>query len=475
MIKRISWLSPLTVLGAIGLVAMLFCIAEAGTYKLEYPAGYGCNCKPSPWNYGKFETQWRQWPGEVRLDQQHPRAIGATPLPPTKGYEELPLPRKKIQDLQPSTAPETERQAPDSNEQPGGPGIIPGGPAIPGGPTIPGGETLPGLKPEPGGLNPSPGLPPDFNLPGILDKTEKQPNELPKETPPSLEKKDNPPTDQPKDTKDNAKPGVGGLKFKSDSPKKVGARQPAIHRDDQTSDFKNNVPMRLPDTAPANSTAENSPPTNETHLQANWNATLQPGMYAETFRSGTIYPSTDMAKQANYQAPAESNGTGRMPNEVVQQSFQQAQPSAGKIAAPPIALKGYCPVELSHSGRWVQGDPRWTVIHQGVTYRLSGNEQRLQFLAHPEQFAPANEGNDLVLSVNEKRSVPGELSYCAAFQGRIYMFSSATTQKEFQQNPERFINSQNQSSESSDLNYNSRVVREPQTLGRAYNAQRAGF
>ena len=28
---------------------------------------------------------------------------------------------------------------------------------------------------------------------------------------------------------------------------------------------------------------------------------------------------------------------------------------------PPMALKGYCPVELCRNGRWVQGDPRWTV------------------------------------------------------------------------------------------------------------------
>jgi hypothetical protein len=177
---------------------------------------------------------------------------------------------------------------------------------------------------------------------------------------------------------------------------------------------------------------------NQARPQANGNPTVQPGIYAEAFRSGTIYPSTDNARQANYQAPAESSGSGRFSPEVVQQSFQQSGPSAEK-PAPPIALKGYCPVELCRNGRWVQGDPRWTVIHQGAAYRLSGNDQRMQFLANPEQFAPANGGNDLVISVGQRRDVPGDLSYCAAFKGRIYMFSSSATQLEFQKSPERFI------------------------------------
>ncbi len=143
--------------------------------------------------------------------------------------------------------------------------------------------------------------------------------------------------------------------------------------------------------------------------------------------------------------------------------------------APPIALKGYCPVELCRNGQWVQGDPRWTVIHQGVAYRLSGNEQRLQFLAHPEQFVPANEGNDLVISINQHRNVPGELSFCAAFKGRIYMFSSSATQLEFQKNPEYFIGAQNSDAGSPDPGTSSLGVRGYQTLGRVYNRERAGF
>jgi YHS domain-containing protein len=52
---------------------------------------------------------------------------------------------------------------------------------------------------------------------------------------------------------------------------------------------------------------------------------------------------------------------------------------------------------------------------------------------------PVNGGNDPVIAAKERRNAPGEVSYCAEFKGRIYMFTSAATQAEFQKNPERFV------------------------------------
>ncbi len=140
MIKRIFCFSPAMIAGAIGLVYLLHDVAEAGTYNLEYPANYGCNCTPNWRNFGAFTPKWRPWPGEERLDQEFPRVIGAERLPPTQGYEELPLPRKKLQELQQS--------APPSENEP--PPFLPNEP--PSGPTVPSDGSLPGPKPEPGGL-----------------------------------------------------------------------------------------------------------------------------------------------------------------------------------------------------------------------------------------------------------------------------------------------------------------------------------
>ena len=95
-------------------------------------------------------------------------------------------------------------------------------------------------------------------------------------------------------------------------------------------------------------------------------------------------------------------------------------------------------MELTSNGRWVPGDRRWTAVHKGQVYRFSGPAQQQQFLANPDAFAPVNSGNDPVLAVGDNRCVPGQPAYCATYNGRLYMFSSAATKAQFIQNPQRY-------------------------------------
>ena len=108
------------------------------------------------------------------------------------------------------------------------------------------------------------------------------------------------------------------------------------------------------------------------------------------------------------------------------------------VVMPPVVLNGYCVVELATNGRWTPGDLRWTVVYKGGIYRFSGPVQRQQFLANPDAFAPVNSGNDPVLAVDGNRSLPGRPAYCAMYNGRLYMFSSAATQAKFNQSPQRY-------------------------------------
>ena len=85
-----------------------------------------------------------------------------------------------------------------------------------------------------------------------------------------------------------------------------------------------------------------------------------------------------------------------------------AEPGFDKVAVPPLAINGYCVVELVTNGRWVKGDLRWTVVDKGRIYRFSGPAQRQQFLADPDAFTPVNSGNDPVMAVDENRSLPGQ-------------------------------------------------------------------
>jgi YHS domain-containing protein len=291
------------------------------------------------------------------------------------------------------------------------------------------------LPSEPGGFNLPPNLPPSDVI-------------LPQDTPAPLNNRENAPLPPGRDSKDNSKPDAGAMQFKPESPRRGVSNQSAPNRNAGTGGMKTSM-TRLPSTEPTAPAAEVAPLMNRSNPQANWDSALQQGVYAEASRAGSPYSPSEVAKQTNYQTPVAPNGNGRFSGEIVEQSYQQPHPEpqtssampadSRPTVAPPVAMKGYCPVELNRGGRWVQGDPRWTVVYQGATYHLSGNEQRLLFLANPDQFAPANGGNDMVVTVNDHRTVPGDLSYCAAFKGRIYMFSSAATQMEFQKNPERFI------------------------------------
>ncbi|MGW8256419.1 MAG: hypothetical protein ACWGMZ_02925, partial [Thermoguttaceae bacterium] len=173
------------VLGAV----VFFCVdfVQAGTYKLEYPEGYGCCCKPNAFNFGYYKTGWREWPGEVRLDKTFPRSIGMEKLPTPAGQEIVPLPKAQpaVEKKQPS-APKTQE-----NITPPPPQGLPSDILMPGtteGKAWPSLENkgekkssepspdiinMPALPMEPGGgFNPLPSLPSDITSP-TLEENEK--------------------------------------------------------------------------------------------------------------------------------------------------------------------------------------------------------------------------------------------------------------------------------------------------------------
>ena len=156
------------------------------------------------------------------------------------------------------------------------------------------------------------------------------------------------------------------------------------------------------------------------------------GVYrADSIGVTPLARSTDRVEPAGYTTPEPSRSAGYA-------TVESSPPVAESAAMPRVALGGYCPVELSRRGCWTPGDLRWTVVYKGWIYRLSGAQQRQQFLADPDHFAPVNSCNDPVLSVDEHRTVAGQTSYCAVYDGRLYMFSSAATQAQFNRNPARY-------------------------------------
>ena len=105
---------------------------------------------------------------------------------------------------------------------------------------------------------------------------------------------------------------------------------------------------------------------------------------------------------------------------------------------PPLALDGYCPVQLREKERWVQGNPRWGARHEGRTYLFAGPEEQAKFLENPSFYAPAISGNDVVLAVDHGQMVAGDRRYGGWFRGQMYLFSSETSFQRFEVDPHRY-------------------------------------
>ncbi len=104
-------------------------------------------------------------------------------------------------------------------------------------------------------------------------------------------------------------------------------------------------------------------------------------------------------------------------------------------APTPIALDGFCPVQLFENGRWQKGNKACGIVHRGRIYLFASEEERRRFAADPDRYAPVNSGNDVVLSLDLGRSVPGFREHGAQFDGHVYLFANEDTLAKFRSNP----------------------------------------
>jgi YHS domain-containing protein len=384
MVKRISRIGFAVLFGMSAAAIFYADFAQAsGVYKLEHSQGWGCCCIPNVGEFGYFRTEWREWPGEIRRDKTFPRSIGMEAIPAPEGQVIVPLPRITVPPKGPGeTQPEPGTEEGTEKPSEG----LPSDKMPEQGKETP---DLPGLPTEPGGINLLPGLPTDLG-----------PSTLP----------------IPKAQEEN----VPNTEPKADSEPKTDNPEPGPKPEDKGTRVKS--------------------PVNSTRIS----------------RLDPVGQSSNIVRAAAYQEPEESPMAASISRSIVAQSYQSPGEmnddsavirSEAQIGASsndsrrdtlPVAVDGFCPVELSLHGRWVQGDPRWTVVYKGFIYRLSGNVQRQEFIANPEKFTPANGGFDPVVSVTQRRNVPGQVNFCATYKGRIYMFSGAATQDYFRNNPEPY-------------------------------------
>ena len=106
-----------------------------------------------------------------------------------------------------------------------------------------------------------------------------------------------------------------------------------------------------------------------------------------------------------------------------------------RAANPPFGLDGFCPVQLVENSRWQPGKKAWGVIHRGRTYLFAGMDERRRFLAAPDHYAPVDSGDDVVLLLEQGRSVSGYREHGLQFGGHVFLFANEGTLEKFLSNP----------------------------------------
>lgn len=400
----------ITLLSVVG--AALLCLAPRATgFAQSYTIRPTCNptgpCKPNTLGYGYNDTNWRQWPVQPRPEETNPKTIGGIRIPTPPPIVEKPLPHEELVPAKPPITGGTTETGP----LPSGSGstATPSPSTIEGGPPL--GPRAPSLDLVPGGLDL---LPKTDNAPkgdggGILPPTQTKDLPLPKgPVAPPLTPPSGTPAVEPPKTPEKEVPLLQ-LPDLTPTPRPSAAPSPGPMPDEPTpaKPIKNSSLSRpRQDAVAAKATAI----PDDLPMRANWNASLEPEAMGE--------------------------------NRLRSASFEQQMSETGN----PLrrALGGYCPVQLQENNHWVAGNPDFQMSYQGQVFHFSSEAARERFEAAPEKYAPAHSGNDVVLAVEENRTVPGSVNHSAVWQDRLYLFSSPASLARFQKDPARYTNRQRQ-------------------------------
>jgi YHS domain-containing protein/thiol-disulfide isomerase/thioredoxin len=112
-----------------------------------------------------------------------------------------------------------------------------------------------------------------------------------------------------------------------------------------------------------------------------------------------------------------------------------ATPPQLPAGAAPLMFDGFCPVSLKFENKWVRGDVAIGMEHRGRTYLFATEAQRQKFAAAPDDYAPALNGIDPVLMLDENLAEAGTRRFGYRYQNRFYLFSSAESRARFGANP----------------------------------------
>jgi YHS domain-containing protein len=107
--------------------------------------------------------------------------------------------------------------------------------------------------------------------------------------------------------------------------------------------------------------------------------------------------------------------------------------------APMKCFRGYCPVVLKDDRKLIEAKADIKAEYHGRIYTFSSTEARETFEDNPRKYIPAGDGIDVVRHAAGDSDIEGTLEHAAWYRGRLYLFSSAESRREFVDAPSKFI------------------------------------
>ena len=100
-------------------------------------------------------------------------------------------------------------------------------------------------------------------------------------------------------------------------------------------------------------------------------------------------------------------------------------------AGAPLGLHGVDPVAFIQLGNRIEGSAKFTVVHDGVAYYFTSEENLKTFEANPARYTPQN-GGYCTFGVSVGKKFDGDPKYAAVVNGKLYVFLNEDILKAFQ-------------------------------------------
>lgn len=110
-------------------------------------------------------------------------------------------------------------------------------------------------------------------------------------------------------------------------------------------------------------------------------------------------------------------------------------------AAGQAAFDGFCLTSLLDDNKLRKGDAQWTAEYKGQTVCFSSENHKRRFLANPERYWPAANGQCLVSSRETGMAATGDPRVGVIWRGRLWFFADRETQQRFIQMPHQYAGS----------------------------------